>query len=176
MHSRVSKTHSQCLQKCYIFAGSHFLVQQRVCDNQDFVKTEQLKAYSRVLQTHVHVIGDAKRERSPRRLGQMSKLTMFIHHGGMCKECCKFIFFSPREKKKCPRSHGLRNDPTPAVKNILQERTVFIKADPFLRKIHFKKVKKDHEEKMLSFFFFKKRKRIKTKTFLNNKQKKTASN
>lgn len=26
VHSRVSKTHSQCLQKCYIFAGSHFLV------------------------------------------------------------------------------------------------------------------------------------------------------
>lgn len=59
----------------------------------------------------------------------------------------------------------------PAVKKILQERTVFIKADPFLRKIHFKKVKKDHEEKMLSFFFKKKRKGLKPKTFLKNKPK-----
>lgn len=101
MHSRVSKTHSQCLQKCYIFAGSHFLVQQRVCDNQDFVKTEQLKAYSRVLQTHVHVIGDAKGERSPRRLGQMNKFTTFCLYTtlGCARNVAGSFFFSPVEKK-----------------------------------------------------------------------------
>lgn len=58
----------------------------------------------------------------------------------------------------------------PRGKKYLTRTNCLIKADPFLRKIHFKKVKKDHEEKMLSFFFFKK-KRIKTKTFLKNKQK-----
>lgn len=165
MHSRVSKTHSQCLQKCYIFAGSHFLVQQRVCDNQDFVKTEQLKAYSRVLQTHVHVIGDAKGERSPRRLGQMNKFTTFCLYTTLgCARNVAGSFFFPPWKKKMPSISWTPKRSYPAVKKILQERTVFIKADPFLRKIHFKKVKKDHEEKMLSFFFLKK-KRIKTKTF-----------
>lgn len=36
------------------------------------------------------------------------------------------------------------------LKIILQALTVLIKADPFLKKIHFKKVKKDHEEDLSS--------------------------
>lgn len=137
MHSRVSKTHSQCLQKCYIFAGSHFLVQQRVCDNQDFVETERLKAYSSLI--HVHVIGDATRGRSPRRLGQMNKLTMVCLYTKVgCARNVAVHFFLPVKKKK-KNALDLMDFKTIllAVKNILQERTVFIKADPFLRKIHF---------------------------------------
>lgn len=109
MHSRVSKTHSQCLQKCYIFAGSHFLVQQRVCDNQDFVETEQLKAYSRVLQIHVHFICSVKKGQiflSHKLMGQINhnRLSfwfawfLFIHRDDMCKECCKFIFMVKNKK------------------------------------------------------------------------------
>ena len=49
------KTHSQCLQKCYMFTGS-LLGGQRVCENQDLVETEQLKASSRVSVAHVQVI------------------------------------------------------------------------------------------------------------------------
>lgn len=62
-------------------------------------------------------------------------------------------FFFPREKKKMPSISWTSKRSYPAVKKILQERTVFIKADPFLRKIHFKKVKKDHEEKNVIIFF-----------------------
>lgn len=61
VHSTVSKTHSQCLQKCYIFTGSLFLGVQRACDNQDLVETEQLKAFSRVSVIHVQFIGSLER-------------------------------------------------------------------------------------------------------------------
>lgn len=63
----------------------------------------------------------------------------------MCKECCKFIFMV---KKKNALDLMDFNRILLALKIILQARTVLIKADPFfLRKIHFKKLRKTMKKK-----------------------------
>lgn len=54
-----------------------------MCDNQDFDDTEQLKAYSEVLQIHVHFICSVKKGKYFIAINSLAKLTTTMNYFGL---------------------------------------------------------------------------------------------
>lgn len=129
---------------------------QRVCDNQDFIETEQLKAYSRVLQTHVHVICSVKKQgqifhgskaHEPNRTQPWLSLVCLVYTPwwdvqGMSQKVHFFVCVREMPSISWTSKRSYLKTILTETKCPYKKQTTFV-----LRKyISKKKVKKDHEE------------------------------
>lgn len=139
------------------FRWVSFLGIQRVCDNQDFIETEQLKAYSRVLEMHVQFICSLKKSKYSIAIRSWTKLTTTMNSFGLLG----FVFTPRWDVQGMLQVHFyIKKNALDLMdfKRILlvlklfykQTNCPYKKQTLFLKKIHFKKVTKDHEEQMLS--------------------------
>lgn len=115
---------------------------QRVCDNQDFVETEQLKAYSRVLEIHVQLICSAKMGKYFIALSSWAELTTTI---------C-FVYKLRWDVQGMLQVHFLLKNALHKdlahIKNYFTSMNCPYKSRPlFLKKIHFKKLRKTMKKK-----------------------------
>lgn len=136
------------------FRWVSFLGIQRVCEYQRLVETEQLKAYSRVFRntcTLYLFLNDGKILHSSKRVSKVYRNQSYFGWLG--------FVFTPRTVvqgmlqvhfyiENAPRSHGLQNRILLVFKIILQATNCPYKSTPlFLKKIHFKKLRKTMKKK-----------------------------
>lgn len=139
------------------FRWVSFLGIQRVCDNQDFAETEQLKAYSRVLETHLHFIcSDNSWAKSTAAVDRCGFLGLVYTPWWWDVQGMLQSSFFPKKKEKenkkkekCPCFYNLKMNLTRLKNYVTSMKCPYKNRRFLLKKIHFKKVKKDHVEEMI---------------------------